>query len=150
MLRVYINTYKIFTKKRSDYSLLNAITGSCLLAFLDGIKPPIIVSIVARIINIIEALGTRVALILGLLVAVWIIALIIGINARVIPTPNNPLKSPIINVSALNIDDIFFLDAPIARNIPISLVLSRTEIYVIIPIIIDETTKDIETNAINT
>ena len=43
-----------------------------------------------------------------------------------------------------------FLDAPIALNIPISFVLSNTEIYVIIPIIIDDTINDIATNAINT
>ena len=43
-----------------------------------------------------------------------------------------------------------FLEAPILRKIPISLVLSSTDIYVIIPIIIDETTKEIPTNAINT
>ena len=53
-------------------------------------------------------------------------------------------------VSALNITDTFFLDAPIARKIPISLVLSCTEIKVITAIIIDETTKEIATKAINT
>ena len=33
---------------------------------------------------------------------------------------------------------------------PISFVRSNTEIYVIMPIIIDETTREIETNAIKT
>ena len=42
------------------------------------------------------------------------------------------------------------LDAPIALKIPISFVLSYTEMYVIIPIIIEDTTKEIDTNAINT
>ena len=59
-------------------------------------------------------------------------------------------NNPIINVSALNIDDIFCFEAPIALKIPISFVLSYTEIYVIIPIIIEDTTREIEINAINT
>ena len=42
-----------------------------------------------------------------------------------------------------------FFDAPIALSIPISFVLSNTEMYVIIPIIIDDTTSDMLTNAIN-
>ena len=42
------------------------------------------------------------------------------------------------------------LEAPIARRIPISLVRSSTEIYVIIPIIIEETTSETATNAIRT
>ena len=45
------------------------------------------------------------------------------------PIPNIPDKNPIIKVSALNIDDILCLDAPIARSIPISFVLSYTDIY---------------------
>ena len=49
-----------------------------------------------------------------------------------------------------NIEDTFPFEAPIALNTPISFVLSYTEIYVIIPIIIDDTTKEIEINAINT
>ena len=53
------------------------------------------------------------------------------------------------NVSALNTLEISFFDAPIALNIPISFVLSNTEMYVIIPIIIDDTTSDMLTNAIN-
>ena len=90
------------------------------------------------------------ALILTLFVRLWITAFIIGISNNVIPIPSNPDNKPIIKVSALNIDETFLLDAPIALKIPISLVLSRTEIYVIIPIIIDETTNEIETKAINT
>ena len=75
---------------------------------------------------------------------------IIGINEYVIPIPNSPDNKPIINVSALNIEDMLCLDAPIALKIPISFVLSYTEMYVIIPIIIEDTTKEIDTNAINT
>ena len=55
-----------------------------------------------------------------------------------------------ITVSALNILETFLLDAPIARRIPISFVLSCTDIRVITPIIIEETISDTATNAIST
>ena len=64
--------------------------------------------------------------------------------------PINPATNPIISVSALNTLETSFFDAPILLNIPISFVLSKTDIYVIIPIIIDDTTSEIPTNAINT
>mgnify|MGYP006990144687 FL=1 len=48
----------------------------------------------------------------------------------------NYATNPTINVSALNTLDMSFFDAPIALSIPISFVLSNTDIYVIIPIII--------------
>ena len=79
------------------------------------------------------------------------IIILVGINrSKVIPIPISPDNKPIINVSALNTLEISFFDAPIALKIPISYVLSNTEIYVIIPIIIEETISDIATNAINT
>ena len=62
----------------------------------------------------------------------------------------SPEKRPMINVSALNTLEISFFEAPMLRRIPISFVLSRTEIYVIIPIMIDETINDIATNAMST
>ena len=71
-------------------------------------------------------------------------------NISVITMPNKPAKAPVINVSALNTFDTLCFEAPIALKIPISFCLSNTEMYVITPIIIDETTKDIATNAINT
>ncbi len=53
----------------------------------------------------------------------------IGIfNKTVIPIPNAPAVKPTINVSALNTLEISFLEAPIALKIPISFVLSRTDI----------------------
>ena len=64
--------------------------------------------------------------------------------------PSAPETKPSISVSALNILETSFLEAPILLNTPISLVLSSTEMYVIIPIIIEETISDIATNAINT
>ena len=70
-------------------------------------------------------------------------AFIGGIKAYVIPTPNNPDNNPIINVSALNTRLISFFLAPNAFKIPISFVLSKTEIYIIIPIIILDTTNEI-------
>ena len=48
--------------------------------------------------------------------------------------PIIPATRPTNIVSALNTRPISLFEAPIARRIPISLVLSRTEIYVIIPI----------------
>ena len=53
-------------------------------------------------------------------------------------------------VSALNTCVILRRDAPMARRIPISFLLSRTEMYVMIPIMIDETTRDTATKAIST
>ena len=77
--------------------------------------------------------------------------LFIGINNNnETAIPSNPANNPTINVSALNIEEIFFLEAPIALSTPISFVLSNTEMYVIIPIIIEDTINEILTNAINT
>ena len=64
--------------------------------------------------------------------------------------PINPENTPIIKVSALNTKVISDFLAPNDLRIPISFVLSSTEMYVIIPIIIDETNKEIEAKAIRT
>ena len=77
-------------------------------------------------------------------------ALIGKISTSVSPTPSNPAIRPSISVSALNTRAISCYDAPMARRMPISFVRSSTEIYVIMPIMIDETTSEIETNAIRT
>ncbi|CDC75714.1 unknown [Candidatus Colimorpha enterica] len=66
------------------------------------------------------------------------------------PIPKSPASSPIMNVSALNTRATSAFDAPTARRTPISFVLSSTEMLVMTPIIIDETTSDIPTNAIST
>ena len=77
--------------------------------------------------------------------------LLIGMLSNNVTTiPKIPAINPTINVSALNTLDISFLLAPIAIKISIYFVLSNTYIYVIIPIIIEETTNEIATNAINT
>ena len=64
--------------------------------------------------------------------------------------PSTPENKPIINVSALKTRVISFFLAPSDLKIPISFVLSRTLIYIIIPIIIDETIRDIAEKAIKT
>ena len=74
----------------------------------------------------------------------------IGRSNRVTPTPSPPDNKPMINVSALKIDEMFLFDAPIALKIPISLVRSITDIKVMIAIMIDDTTRDIDTKAIST
>ena len=71
-------------------------------------------------------------------------------NSIVTTIPNTPATKPSINVSALNIFETSFLEVPIALSIPISFVLSKTEIYVIIAIIMLDTISDIDTNAIKT
>ena len=76
---------------------------------------------------------------------------LMGIHKRyVTSTPKSPDANPMISVSALNILDTSRFDAPIARKIPISFVRSCTDMSVITPIIIDDTTRDMDTNAINT
>ena len=71
-------------------------------------------------------------------------------NSAVMPTPSRPEQSPMIKVSALKTCATLRLEAPMARRIPISLVRSRTEIYVMIPIMMEETMSDTETKAIST
>ena len=53
LLYTYIHFCQIYTI--FFYSALKAITGSCLEAILDGIDPPILVSIMLIIIKIIAA-----------------------------------------------------------------------------------------------
>ena len=74
-----------------------------------------------------------------------------GMHSNKVTTmPSAPETKPSISVSALNILETSFLEAPILLNTPISLVLYSTQMYVIIPIIIDETISEIATDAINT
>ena len=129
------------------YSVLNASTGSFLLAIFDGINPAIIVKNILINTSINPATGSNVAFI-ATPDKVYIRLFIGIVKIIVIPIPINPAIRPTINVSALNTFDISFLDAPIALNIPISFVLSNTDIYVIIPIIIDDTISEILTKPI--
>ena len=111
----------------NHYSLRSAITGSFLAAFLDGIKPPSKVNMTLSITKLILDFIGRTALI-PTLVSLPIMAFIGIISNRDIQIPIAPENKPIINVSALKIDDIFLLLAPIALSIPISLVRSKTDI----------------------
>ena len=130
------------------YSVLKASTGSFFAANLAGISPAIIVSTTLIITKIIAPFIGKIAAFE--IEARLFISKFIGIvNNIVTPIPISPAVIPIINVSALNTLVISFLEAPILRKIPISFVLSRSEIYVIIPILIDDTINDISTNAIN-
>ena len=130
------------------YSLLNASTGSFLLAIFAGISPASIVK--PKLINTsMVACVTETVACIATPDSAYIMLFIGSVNSKVIPTPIIPDIKPIMNVSALNTLEISFFDAPIALNIPISFVLSNTEMYVIIPIIIDDTTSDMLTNAIN-
>ena len=80
----------------------------------------------------------------------WISALP-GISKSSVKTmPSTPAHRPIKNVSALNTWEMLCFDAPIARRMPISFLRSRTLIYVMTPIIIDDTIKEIATNATST
>lgn len=79
-----------------------------------------------------------------------IIAFIGIVRSTVTRIPITPAVNPRITASALNTREISRFDAPIERRIPISFVRSSTEMYVIIPIIIEDTTSDIATNAIST
>ena len=118
-------------------------------ANLDGINPAIRVNDILMSISIKPATGGNVARFetpnksyKNRLIGIF--------NRTVIKIPKIPLVNPIIKVSALKTREISFLLAPILRKIPISLVLSNTEIYVIIPIIIEDTIKDTLTKAIKT
>ena len=66
--------------------------------------------------------------ILGSEVRCSITALMGIIISNVERIPSAPETNPTMSVSALNTLEISFFDAPIARRIPISFVLSRTEI----------------------
>ena len=66
------------------------------------------------------------------------------------PMPMTPAVRPMIIVSALKTRETSFFDAPIARRMPISYVRSSTLIYVMMPIMMEETTSDIATKAIRT
>ena len=119
-------------------------------ALLEGINPLINVNVTLNITRIIAATGGSTAFISFVLATLWMIVLIGGNNRIVVTIPIIPDSNPTINVSALKMEEILRLEAPIALRIPISLVRSNTEIYVMIPIIIDDTTSDIATNEINT
>ena len=134
----------------SLYSVLSATTGSFFAALRDGINPDITVKPILIKTSINAATGFRIALKSPIPVRACKMILI-GMHKRYVTiTPKRPEAKPIIKVSALNILETSLFDAPIARSIPISFVLSCTDISVITPTIIHETISDMATKAINT
>ena len=120
-----------------------------MLAYLDGISPAITVNKILITTRIVPPSVGNVDTFL--IPDKFLIIMFIGIfNKIVIVIPSNPEIKPMINVSALKTLEISFFLAPMALKIPISFVLSKTQIYVITPIIIEDTINDILTNAINT
>ena len=110
------------------YSVRNASTGSFFAALREGINPPITVIMILIKINTPADSSGNTAPKSSILDTVWM-TLLIGISSNhVMPIPMIPEKIPMMNVSALNNCEIFLFDAPSARRIPISFVLSITEI----------------------
>lgn len=132
------------------YSDLRATTGSFLEAIPDGMRPAMKVRKTLIRISIIAPPSGRTALRAAILVR-WIRIAFIGISRiRLVTIPMTPAQSPTITVSALKILEMSFLEAPIARSIPISLVRSSTEMYVITPIMMEDTISEIATKAMST
>ena len=132
-----------------SYSVLNATTGSFFAAIFDGIKPAMRVKTMLIITSITPPeTGNFATPDISDMAFIIILA---GMHSNnVTPMPITPAVNPIIIVSALNTLDISDFEAPMLRSMPISFVRSRTEMYVMIPIMIDETTSAIATNAIKT
>ena len=81
----------------------------------------------------------------------WCTTRLMGMMSNsVMPMPMAPEQKPSMSVYALNTREMSRLLAPMARRMPISFVRSRTEIYVMMPIIMLDTTSEIATNAIST
>ena len=117
----------LYTLSRFDYSERNAITGSFLDAIFAGISPAVIVRKTLIKIRMTAPLIGKLAS--PLTPDKFSIIEFAGmISNAEIPIPNSPAVNPMIAVSALNTLEISFLEAPILLKIPISFVLSRTEI----------------------
>ena len=128
-LIILYSTFVFFTRPIcNSYSLLSANTGSFFAACFDGINPPIRVRITLKTTNMIALFVGSTALIAIFPVKEWMIELIGILRSIVMAIPSTPANKPTINVSALNIEEIFFLDAPMALSTPISFVRSNTEI----------------------
>ena len=132
-----------------NYSLLSAITGSFFAAAFAGIRPAINVSNMLIATKIIEPKIGKFAS-PAMPVKDFKIKLIGIIKTTEIKIPNKPLERPIIKLSAVKTLFTSRFDAPTLRNTPISFVRSITEIYVIIPIIIELTISETLTKAIKT
>ncbi len=79
----------------------------------------------------------------------WLMMKLVGIiRISVTIMPMIPASAPMINVSALKTCPTLRFDAPMARRMPISLRRSSTLIYVMTPIMMEDTTSEMETKAI--
>ena len=89
--------------------------------------------------------GSSWALRSGMPDTVWITWLMGSSASRDTPMPMSPAQQPMMKVSALNTWEMFPLEAPRARRMPISLVRSSTEMWVMMPIIMQDTTREMPT-----
>ena len=85
----------------NTYSVLKAVTGSCLDAVLDGMRPPIRVSTTLNKTRIIAAAHGMTALTSSFSAILWIRALIGIKDTREMPTPKIPARKPVISVTAV-------------------------------------------------
>ena len=110
-----------------SYSLLSAMTGSFLDATLAGIRPATSVRRTLIAINMTAPCHGSEAT--PEIPVSCLMTILIGISrSNVMRIPSEPDTRPTIIVSALNTLETSRLEAPILLNIPISLVLSRTDI----------------------
>lgn len=114
--------YKVL--KFINYSVRRATTGSFFAALLEGIIPAKSVKIMLMQTKAIAIVGGKIALRLVIPVRCCKIIFIGMHNRYVTRTPKAPEEKPIITVSALNMLETLRFEAPIARKIPISFVLS--------------------------
>ena len=74
-----------------------------------------------------------------------------GMQASAVkPTPSKPAIRPSMMVSALNTRLISPFDAPIERRMPIYFLRSSTEMYVMTPIMMEDTMSEMATKAMST
>ena len=118
--------------KKVSYSERRAITGSFLAAIPEGIRPAIKVRATLMATSITPPSHGSTATPVMLAKCAIIGFTTATLRSIVTAMPSTPDNSPISTVSALNTREISRLLAPIERRTPISLVLSSTDIYVII------------------
>ena len=135
--------------KCCGYSLRSDSTGSFFAAMREGMRPAKTVRTIEMRIRIRAASHGNCATPSTLVVCATI-ALIGKVARSVMAIPSTPEINPSMAVSAVKMRRMSFFEAPIARRIPISFVRSRTEMYVIIAIIIDDTMSEMATKPTST
>ena len=141
--------YSIHFLDYGFYSLRKDSTGSFFAAMREGMSPANIVNTIEIPMRISAASHGNCATFSTLVI--FETTALIGIVARsVMAIPSTPEINPSMAVSAVKMRRMSFFEAPIARRIPISFVRSRTEMYVIIAIIIDDTMSEMATNPTST